>query len=210
MPAKTDDKTIAHVLDRLGYGARPGDIEKVREMGVAKYIDQQLHPERIADRRLDARLAHSQNRRDESVRARARNFHPRATGQKRSRNRHRRRTSDTGDHARSTRMNMSPALMKARQVIVELNEQKLLRATYSERQLQEVLTDFWFNHFNVFAGKGADRQLLTAYERDVIRPNVLGNFRTLLGATAHSSRDAVLSRQLDEHRSERPSCDGAR
>ena len=74
----------------------------------------------------------------------------------------------------------------ARQVIVELNEQKLLRATYSERQLQEVLADFWFNHFNVYAAKGADRQLLTAYERDAIRPNVLGNFRTLLGATAHN------------------------
>ena len=54
------------------------------------------------------------------------------------------------------RMQLSPALMKARQVMVELDEQKLLRATYSERQLQEVLTDFWFNHFNVYAAKGAD------------------------------------------------------
>ena len=60
-------------------------------------------------------------------------------------------------------------MMKARQVISDLDEQKLLRATYSERQLQEVLADFWFNHFNIFAGKGADRQLLTAYERDTIR-----------------------------------------
>jgi uncharacterized protein (DUF1800 family) len=80
----------------------------------------------------------------------------------------------------------SPEMRRQREVIVELNQQKILRATYSERQLQEVLTDFWFNHFNVFAGKGADRMLITAYERDAIRPNVLGSFRTLLGATAHS------------------------
>jgi uncharacterized protein (DUF1800 family) len=70
--------------------------------------------------------------------------------------------------------------------MVELSEQKLLRAVYSERQLQEVLTDFWFNHFNVDARKGADRFMLTEYERDVIRPRVLGKFRDLLGATAKS------------------------
>ena len=65
-------------------------------------------------------------------------------------------------------------------------EQKVLRAVYSERQLQEVLTDFWFNHFNVDARKGRDRFLLTEYERDAIRPHVLGKFRDLLGATAKS------------------------
>jgi uncharacterized protein (DUF1800 family) len=63
---------------------------------------------------------------------------------------------------------------------------KVLRAVLSEKQLEEVLVDFWFNHFNVFVGKGQVRQYLTEYERDVIRPHVLGNFRTLLGATAHS------------------------
>ncbi len=68
----------------------------------------------------------------------------------------------------------------------ELVSGKLLRATYSERQLQEVMTDFWFNHFNVFIGKGADRYLLTSYERDVIRPNALGKFEDLLKATAQS------------------------
>ena len=71
-------------------------------------------------------------------------------------------------------------------VLIELSEQKLLRAVYSERQLQEVLTDFWFNHFNVDARKGADRFLLTEYERETIRPHVLGKFRDLLGATAKS------------------------
>ena len=79
------------------------------------------------------------------------------------------------------------ALVNPQQVVQsELTQGKLLRATYSERQLQEVMTDFWFNHFNVFVGKGADRYLITSYERDVIRPNALGNFEDLLVATAKS------------------------
>jgi uncharacterized protein (DUF1800 family) len=68
----------------------------------------------------------------------------------------------------------------------ELVQAKLLRAIYSERQLEEVMTDFWFNHFNVFANKGADRVLLTSYEQDVIRPHALGKFEDLLVATAKS------------------------
>jgi uncharacterized protein (DUF1800 family) len=81
---------------------------------------------------------------------------------------------------------MTDAMRKQRLVMAELTQQKLLRAVYSERQLQEVLVDFWFNHFNVFAGKGFDRVLLTSYERDVIRPRVFGTFHDLLGATAES------------------------
>ena len=71
--------------------------------------------------------------------------------------------------------------------MAELGQQKLLRAVHSERQLQEVLVDFWFNHFNVFARKGPRIQpYLTSYERDAIRPHVLGKFRDLLGAVAES------------------------
>ncbi len=74
------------------------------------------------------------------------------------------------------------------QVVVggELAEAKLLRAIYSDRQLEEVMTDFWFNHFNVFIGKGPDRYMVNAYERDVIRPHALGKFKDLLAATAKS------------------------
>ena len=75
----------------------------------------------------------------------------------------------------------------------DLSEGKLLRAIYSNRQLDEVLTDFWFNHFNVYLDKGADRYMITAYERDVIRPHVLGNFKDLLLATAREPGHAVLS-----------------
>ncbi len=68
----------------------------------------------------------------------------------------------------------------------ELAQAKLLRAIYSDRQLEEVMTDFWFNHFNVFANKGADRILITNYEQDVIRPHAMGKFEDLLVATAKS------------------------
>jgi uncharacterized protein (DUF1800 family) len=68
----------------------------------------------------------------------------------------------------------------------ELAEGKLLRAIYSQRQFEEVMTDFWFNHFNVFMDKGLDRVMVTSYERDVIRPHALGKFEDLLVATAKS------------------------
>src|ERR1051325_3659428 len=77
-------------------------------------------------------------------------------------------------------------LESPQRIMYELNSSRILRAVYSERQLQEVMVDFWSNHFNVFAQKGADRWFLTSYDRDVIRPNALGNFRDLLEATAKS------------------------
>jgi uncharacterized protein (DUF1800 family) len=89
----------------------------------------------------------------------------------------------------------------------EVQSAKLLRAVYSNRQLEEVLTDFWFNHFNVFIGKGADHYLVTTYERDVIRPHVLGKFKDLLVATAKSP--AMLF-YLDNWQSEGPNSEAAR
>jgi uncharacterized protein (DUF1800 family) len=178
----TDDKTIAHVLDRLGYGARPEDVEKVRQMGVMNYIDRQLHPEKLDDAALQARLeplktigmSTEQIAREYFLPAEQERRRKQAQGQ-----------ADPNDPA-AQRQPPTEAMQKQREVVVELDEQKILRAAYGERQLQEVLTDFWFNHFNVFAGKGADRIMLTEYEREAIRPHVLGNFRDLLGATAHS------------------------
>jgi len=78
-------------------------------------------------------------------------------------------------------LNYPPAV-----VVDELSQAKLLRAVYSERQLEEVMTDFWFNHFNVFIGKGPERLLVTNYEQAVIRPHALGKFEDLLVATAKS------------------------
>jgi uncharacterized protein (DUF1800 family) len=99
------------------------------------------------------------------------------------------------------------AARKSREVLAELTAQKILRAAYSERQLEEVMTDFWFNHFNVFAGKGATQQYLTEYERDAIRPHVFGKFRDLLGATAESP--AMLF-YLDNWQSADPDADNMR
>src|SRR5262252_9972682 len=73
-----------------------------------------------------------------------------------------------------------------RAVILELQQARLLRSVYSQRQLYEIMVDFWSNHFNVFSAKGADRWLTTAYDRDTIRPHALGKFRDLLLATAQS------------------------
>ena len=77
-------------------------------------------------------------------------------------------------------------LQLPQRITAELQASRILRAVYSERQLQEVMVDFWTNHFNVFAGKGADRWLLISYDRDTIRPNAMGKFSELLSATAQS------------------------
>ena len=101
--------------------------------------------------------------------------------------RERRAASQNGDAAADEQPKPpNPLQQKVNRLVVELSEQKILRAVYSERQLQEVLVDFWFNHFNVDARKGRVRFLLTEYERDRIRPHVLGRFRDLLEATATS------------------------
>src|SRR2546422_7332901 len=75
---------------------------------------------------------------------------------------------------------------RPQRVVAELAMAKISRAIYSERQLQQVMDDFWFNHFNVFAGKGEDRYYLTSYERDVIQPHALGKFKDLVTQTAKS------------------------
>src|SRR4030095_1290273 len=94
--------------------------------------------------------------------------------------------------------------VKAQSVPQELMQAKLLRASLSDRQLEEVLVDFWFNHFNVYLQKGQVRNFITEYEREAIRPYVLGNFRDMLGATAHSP--AMLF-YLDNFQSRAPGSD---
>ena len=270
-------KMALHALNRLTFGVRPGDLERITTMGLDKWIDQQLHPERINDSAVEARLSPFRTLRMDT-RQIVENFPPpqlikavangkqplpsdplkRAVYQdqlERMQEKQDRKqlTSDSGvttstgktsalsdeervdrrdkrvtaDLAAQGLLDMDPdqrfeailkmsagerralsknekrdefmegmtpeqretvmALNNPQQVVAnELIQGKILRATYSERQLQEVMTDFWLNHFNIFIGKGADQYLLTSYERDVIRPRALGKFEDLLRATAQS------------------------
>ncbi|HEY6305412.1 MAG TPA: DUF1800 domain-containing protein, partial [Candidatus Angelobacter sp.] len=340
-PAPMDDnKRIAHALNRFTFGVRPGDVERVRALGLDKWFDQQLHPEKIDDSAAEARLApfrtlkmstremvenfppnpilkavqdgkmgmpsdpakraiyqsrilamqeNQQKKQDAGANNNAANSGPdmkdmksdsdmkadpdakmdnsddsQLTPEQRQQRLKQRedamyadlgpdhsprsnqnppaaRNSDTQmaqrrqaamyadlaadkllqmppDDRYKSIMKMSPqerldlaqqyrgpramqlvdgmrpeqretieAMMNPQLVVGgELSEAKVLRSIYSERQLEEVMTDFWYNHFNIFIGKGPDRYMITAYERDVIRPHVLGKFKDLLVATAKS------------------------
>ena len=156
-----------HVLNRLGYGARPGDIERVRQMGVQRYIEAQLDPASIPlppalQQRVDG-IAISRQTTGSilgeflAVRMQAKD--------------------EDGQRKQQRRATIG-------RIAEETAQLRLVRAIDSPRQLEEVMVDFWFNHFNVFSGKGLDRALIAGYERDAIRPYVMGSFRDLLGATA--------------------------
>jgi len=300
-----DSRRALHALQRLTFGPRPGDAERVAAMGVDKWIDLQLHPEKIDDSAVDARLSgfrtlrmntreivenfppqqlikavaegkrpmpsdpvkravyQAQIEKLEEKRERkqdaaapkttasttpaagsptsqdqtavdnstgtdaAEASKPSAKDEQASKRREDRLYADLKaqelldlppDERMKQILQMSPeeqralsaslkgqhgddfmegmnskqketlkALNNPQQVVGdELMQAKLLRAIYSERQLDELMTDFWFNHFNVYLGKGADRYLVTSYERDVIRPHALGKFEDLLVATAKS------------------------
>jgi uncharacterized protein (DUF1800 family) len=256
---------ILHALNRLTFGARPGDAAQVKAVGLKKWIDLQLHPERIPenatlleklkpfdsltmsgeelvrnypapqivrqmaagqipfptdpDRRLLIRklVKRAESKQGDSAappdaptpQALAAILTPQEirslrTGTPQERLAaleampHDKQDDVIGalpqqmrqalfvaappDLRRRIELTAGPAQVVAR----DLQESKILRAVYSNRQLDEVLADFWFNHFNVFMDKGADRYLTTEYERDAIRPHVLGKFRDLLEATAKS------------------------
>lgn len=181
----TEDQAVLHALNRLGYGPRPGDLERVKQLGLEKWIEQQLHPDAIDDSKLQARLR-ALPALGLSAQALLADYpQPDAAAKKLgiSVEEYRKRMNAAahppqGQHPAPNR--------QPQEVLNEMEEGKVLRAIYSERQLDEQLTDFWFNHFNVFANKDLDLWLLAPYERDAIRPHVLGKFRALLEATAKS------------------------
>ncbi len=175
----TLDEQVQHVLSRLAFGARPGDVARVRAMGVDRWIASQLNPRRIDDRAMDDVLAHFPTI-ARSTGELLRDF-PRPgvlVVQQRLRG-----DSQMG---RADSLALRQAARQNRQFVGELMAARVARAVGSERQLQEVMTDFWLNHFSVFVGKGQERYYLPAYERETIRPHTLGKFRDLLGAVAHS------------------------
>jgi len=189
VPSRPDDRTILHVLNRAGFGARAGDLERVRRIGLAAYIDQQLHPERIPDGELASHLSGFTTIDMSSRQLADEYFEPAQRARQQAKQQAGNDPSMT-DEAKMRTPEVVAAQRKARQVIDELSDKKILRGAFSDRQLEEVMVDFWFNHFNVFAGKGMTQVYLTEYERDTIRPHVFGKFRDLLGATA--KRPAML------------------
>jgi uncharacterized protein (DUF1800 family) len=156
---------INHLLNRTAFGPRPGDVERVQDLGVEKYLEQQLHPDRIDDSSTERQLTHLT-----SIRM---------------------TTSEIMQKYRPLQqvrqLQLRPMLFNVpQQLLQELQAQRAVRAVHSQRQLQEVMADFWFNHFNVFWGKNANRWLTTNYEMNAIRPNVFVKFKDLLMATAKS------------------------
>jgi uncharacterized protein (DUF1800 family) len=186
-PATPDDATIAHVLSRLTFGPRPGDVARVREMGLDRWIERQLHPEAIDDHEVEARLAELPTFRLSSHELMARYDVPPEA----KRELKKREADMEGAGPAERREARREVLGKLRldgtpqQVVGELQQAKVIRAALSERQLDEVLVDFWMNHFNVYAQKGKVRFLAGEYER-TIRRHAWGKFEDLLVATAKS------------------------
>jgi len=255
------DQRAEHALNRLTFGPRPGDLQHVQALGIKKWIDLQLHPERIPENpfltskllpldtlrmstaqmlqnypspqlvkemvagklpfpddpdkrmmveRLAARLEGKVGQDGAQPRAELATLLPPSqvrllrAGNSQEKlelfnsfppDRQDQLLESMGQGLRMQLFAAAPPELRRRiqsangpqsMVAQDLFDAKLLRAVYSNRQLEEVLTDFWYNHFNVFLDKGADRYLVTAYERDAIRPYVLGKFEDLLRATAQS------------------------
>ncbi len=173
------ERDALHVLNRIAYGPAPGDVARVAQMGVQRYIDAQLAPAAPAyPAPLAARLAALEQPNRSSGAALAEFSALRRDARGGEAGARKRRAAAYQDMARETA------------------EARLLRAVYSPRQLEEVMVEFWFNHFNVFAGKGSARALVAGYERDAIRPYVFGSFRAMLGATA---RHPAMLYYLDNH-----------
>ena len=174
--ALSQDQQITHTLNRLGYGPRPGDVERVRQMGLARWIERQLEPGRIPDDRVEATLQSFPTLTmpvPELVKA-----YPEPAQQAIAK-------LQSGQMSQEEMRVMAPPEKRPFRIAAELQAAKLTRAVLSERQLEEVMTDFWFNHFNVDARKGAVKWMVADYERTAIRPHTLGKFRDLLLATAH-------------------------
>ena len=166
----TKEQKITHLLNRIGYGPRPGDLERVLAIGIQRYIDLQLHPERIDDSAMDARLKDFQTLNMNSSELFEKYPRPKVA------------QKNPADSQSASQ----PSTRLPRDIGIELQQSKVLRAVSSERQLYEEMVDFWTNHFNIFMGKGADLWLLTEHDRDVIRKHALGKFQDLLEATAKS------------------------
>ena len=195
----TEDEAIMHAMNRLGYGPRPGDVERIRKMGLEKWIDQQLHPDSIDDSALDQRLQRYPTLNLPAKKLIQEYPQPGQVIKKEGitkeeyaqRIKEKQRDAEsqviaTGNENLDKAQQQLAKLQGPGRIVAELSMAKVDRAIYSNRQLQTVMEDFWFNHFNVFASKAEDKWLLASYVRDTIRPHTMGKFEDLLLATAKS------------------------
>jgi uncharacterized protein (DUF1800 family) len=176
-----------HVLNRLAFGPRPGDIDYVKELGVEDWIESQLRPDSIPEPAdLRQRIASLQTLHMTPEELFIRYQVPQrqlALGQDK---------------------NAVP--QESRIILEQAVQARIIRAVAGPRQLQEVMTAFWFNHFNVFAGKGLCHLWLGSFEQEAIRPHTLGRFRELLGATA---KHPAMLFYLDNWQNTAPNSSGA-
>jgi uncharacterized protein (DUF1800 family) len=181
------DQQIIQALNRLTFGPRPGDALKVRAMGLDNWIDQQLHPEKIDDSAIEQFVG-----RYPAINRDQNDLLAQYAQQQRERREGKRERADsmrvmTAADSMALRQQMQQRGNLTRQVITQLQSSRVARAVASERQLQEVMTDFWENHFSIYAQKGPpEAYYLTDFDRNVVRPRALGKFRDLLGAVAQS------------------------
>lgn len=183
---------IRHVCDRLGYGPRPGDLDRIAAVGVDRWIDQQLHPASIPlPPQLDQHLSQFVTL-TMSPPQMFTEYGPRV-GLERG--------------AKPTPEEQQERNRRLQFVVGETISARLLRAIESPRQLEELLAEFWFNHFNVFIGKELDRIWTGPYVEEAIRPHLFGRFRDLLGATA---KHPAMLFYLDNWLNTAPGSPGAR
>ncbi len=171
----SEEQKILHVLNRFGYGPRPGDVERLKRTGLVSYLREQLSPETIPDPYAERQLRDFPTLTMTTSQLLEEFPDP---------NQKLLQAKQRGEKDPPEAKEVVPPEKRPVRILMELQEGKLIRAILSERQLQEVMADFWFNHFNVFWGKDADRWMVTSFERDAIRPHALGKFRDLLMATA--------------------------
>ena len=171
------DGDVCYLLNRLSFGPRPGELQALKAMGIGNYINQQLHPNTIPESPIITAFISSDSDLTATPGELFVNYGPPAI-----------------KAVEKAALIMTPDDKKEAQKVVRKEEHQLnkkfaqlhfMRAQYSPKQLQEVMTDFWLNHFNIYGEKGLDRIWVGLYEDKAIRPYALGKFRDLLGATCH-------------------------
>jgi uncharacterized protein (DUF1800 family) len=197
-PGGDDDEKVVHLLNRVTFGAKPGDIDRVKAMGVQAFINEQLNPSTLKESTAVSDMEESNPASEKTpiqlVNA-YRNF-------KKNQEEAKRAQAQNGGDAEVKKLDNPFKEMNQKFIAT-----KLTRDVESPRQLQEVMTEFWFNHFNVCITKGLDRVLVQPYEEQAIRPFALGKFRDLLGATCQ--HPAMLF-YLDNWQNTAPDSRGAR